>query len=580
MKTICQNEPAFQEKLKAAGLMRFVDFMAIRGGDPAGWHAHRETVPLEVRVGGERYAFYLKRVFCVPPKHAFWPLIRGRLGRSQPWREWHMLAALQSSGIGAMRRVAFGERRRWGMPREAFLLVERVPAEWHLGNWVVPGYPAAPALSSQDRSRLAYEVGRMLGALCRGGFNWPDLHPKHIYAARQDAPFRSRWRLYLIDVERMTRRSAPLNANEAIAEVRRLAARMQPMPIDRTLVRRLAAGYRAGVGRNVFEQLQREGATRLSLRSVVNCADLPRLPDDFEHPAARTMLVREAMRVAEADAEAMDGLGLSSLDDVLRYGGGANLTKPGLAAHRDRIRLACSQDSSTKVYYLKRYRMPPLREQLRRMREWRVGRGTARREIAYADRLAELGIPTMRPVAYGERMSGWWERASFAVAAEVPGTSLERIAAAVMDDPSTAPTIWERREIARQLGLIVRRLHEHDLFHRDLYLSHVFVARNADGEPVLFLIDLARMIERPRYLHRWRVKDLAALDYSTPPTCATRADRVRFLYDYLRVAARPAERRAARQRVRRMIAQILARSQRMRRHDIRRGRATKGTSSA
>ena len=92
----------------------------------------------------------------------------------------------------------------------------------------------------------------------------------------------------------------------------------------------------------------------------------------------------------------------------------------------------------------------------------------------------------------------------------------------------------------------VRRFHGTGLVHRDLYLCHVFM-QAGDGEPMFRLIDLARMF-RPQFrVLRWRVKDLAALNYSTPAGVTTAADRLRFLKRYLDVnRLGPDERRLAR----------------------------------
>src|SRR5512140_2186936 len=101
MKTLFEIEPACQPVLRAAGLTDFDAVMRAPGGTPVGWHRHRETVPLELTVDGRPKRYFLKRVYSVPPKHAFWPLVFGRPGRSQPRREWHALIELERAGIPA-----------------------------------------------------------------------------------------------------------------------------------------------------------------------------------------------------------------------------------------------------------------------------------------------------------------------------------------------------------------------------------------------------------------------------------------------------------------------------------------------
>lgn len=181
-------------------------------------------------------------------------------------------------------------------------------------------------------------------------------------------------------------------------------------------------------------------------------------------------------------------------------------------------------------------------------------------------RLARLGIPTLRLVAFGEKMHGPWEKASFMMSEEIPGESLEKLADRVVTGQAAAPAWKDRVEIIRQLAMITALLHRHRLFHRDLYLSHVFWSRKADGSIVLWLIDLARMLEKPLRARRWLIKDLAALHYSSPVDLVTRADRRRFLYHYEAAFGRPGRLDG------RLIAAVIRRSQRMSVHDTNRAR--------
>ena len=77
--------------------------------------------------------------------------------------------------------------------------------------------------------------------------------------------------------------------------------------------------------------------------------------------------------------------------------------------------------------------------------------------------------------------------------------------------------------------------HQSGACHRDLYLCHVFVDLDPEGErpPMFTLIDLARVI-RPWWRRmRWIIKDLAELDSSAQQIGASHTDRLRFLRAYL-----------------------------------------------
>jgi heptose I phosphotransferase len=123
-----------------------------------------------------------------------------------------------------------------------------------------------------------------------------------------------------------------------------------------------------------------------------------------------------------------------------------------------------------------------------------------------------------------------------------------------------------RRRLARTLGALVARMHAAGIFHRDLYLCHVYSGPAADR---LALIDVARADRRRWRTGRWRVKDLAALWRSVGGTHCTRADAVAFLRSYLGLSARgvgarlPASSRG-------LVRRVVDKARRMR----RRGRQT------
>jgi heptose I phosphotransferase len=121
-----------------------------------------------------------------------------------------------------------------------------------------------------------------------------------------------------------------------------------------------------------------------------------------------------------------------------------------------------------------------------------------------------------------------------------------------------------RRALILQLADLVRRLHGAGLFHRDLYLAHIFIGPDVDGPPQLFLIDLQRVVA-PRWRRwRWMIKDLAALNFSSAQAGVPGAERLRWLRHYLGV-------RRLRAEDRRLVRAVAAKSARMARHSARHG---------
>jgi heptose I phosphotransferase len=143
------------------------------------------------------------------------------------------------------------------------------------------------------------------------------------------------------------------------------------------------------------------------------------------------------------------------------------------------------------------------------------------RELRNLLALRSAGIRAPLPLAAGEIDEGP-RRRSFVALARLEGEPLERL-------PAPAAPAARRARIQAVAGLI-RDLHGAGFWHKDLYLCNVFL----DPEEGLGLLDCER-VERAAGgpPMRWRVKDLAALDYSA--NWPTQAERLAFLRAYLGV---------------------------------------------
>jgi heptose I phosphotransferase len=264
--------------------------------------------------------------------------------------------------------------------------------------------------------------------------------------------------------------------------------------------------------------------------------------------------------VNEAYIPILQDNGLASFQSVFRYQDGERLDKSNIGSWRERWRIELSEyRGERRTFYLKRYQPPPVTEQCRRILLRRARHGSAWWEWHNMRRLADTGIPTATPVACGEKMRWIFERRSFLVTEAIPGESLERWVPEHLG-PSGYVDWRTRRDLIDRLARLVQALHRRRLVHRDLYLSHIFISHNRDGQAVFRLIDLQRVFRPSWRWRRWRIKDLAALHYSTPADCVPATDRMRFLHRYLGVRRlRPAHRR--------LIRGILARTRRTERHN-------------
>ena len=157
----------------------------------------------------------------------------------------------------------------------------------------------------------------------------------------------------------------------------------------------------------------------------------------------------------------------------------------------------------------------------------------ARNEWLAIKRLQELGVETMQLAGFGEE--GWnpARRRSFVITRELEDTvSLEDYC---MDWDGRLPDPAVKWALIRRVAEMTARMHDHGMNHRDLYICHFLLRRPwvRPRDPLhLYLIDLHRVQMRSVIPRRWRVKDLAALYFSSLHIGLRRRDLYRFVRCY------------------------------------------------
>jgi len=240
--------------------------------------------------------------------------------------------------------------------------------------------------------------------------------------------------------------------------------------------------------------------------------------------------------------------GLDGVESFFHWERGERLDKKRLEPWRQRWRISLADGAGQdRVFYLKRFDRPPLRRQLQRWWGGQAGRSSAAVEWQNALQLGQAGLPAVQPAAFGECMVGPIERRSFILLQEVEGESLERICGLLKAAGLNHLAGWrQRRRTIDRLAGLVGRFHRHGFVHRDLYLSHIFLDpvvietedRASPREPAFSLIDLQRVFKPKWCCRRWVIKDLAALNISTPTDIISQSERFRFLCRYVRECRR------------------------------------------
>jgi tRNA A-37 threonylcarbamoyl transferase component Bud32 len=139
-------------------------------------------------------------------------------------------------------------------------------------------------------------------------------------------------------------------------------------------------------------------------------------------------------------------------------------------------------------------------------------------------RFEEKGIPTSAPLAVAEKRTLRLLRESCLVTASLaPAEALNDYLL------KTTLTPARRQQLGRSLGRLVRKMHDANVFFRDLHGGNILISWGDGQRPELFLIDLHKAYCVP-VLQQWmRVRDLGQLCNSLQ---ASRADGIRFLKVY------------------------------------------------
>ncbi|MHC4664599.1 MAG: lipopolysaccharide kinase InaA family protein, partial [Planctomycetota bacterium] len=224
-------------------------------------------------------------------------------------------------------------------------------------------------------------------------------------------------------------------------------------------------------------------------------------------------------------------LGLNSIDAVFSFNAGRKLAKENLAAFRSRLEFEIDSPYSAgpTTLFLKRYERPPLSVRFKNWLAARKKTSCARLEFDAGNALSQRHIDTPKTVACGEQRGMFFEKRSFTITEKIPNAdSLERNLPDYFNPPDTTERLKLRRDFVNQLAAFVKRFHETDYRHRDLYFSHIFYG--AAGE--FYLIDLARTFRPHVFAERFRRKDIAQLYYSAPARYFSNTDRLRFYLAY------------------------------------------------
>ncbi len=193
--------------------------------------------------------------------------------------------------------------------------------------------------------------------------------------------------------------------------------------------------------------------------------------------------------------------------------------------------------AGTPGFYVKRHAFPTWRKRLRgtfRGTFFGMQRGQAEYEALHAMRA--LGVPAVRPVAYGERRSLHFLTACFLITEEVPDAVNLTTYASEARAGRRPVTPAQREALIRALAQQLAYVHSVGCSHGNLFWRNVLIRAGPDDAPEFFFLDPQPLRTWKRYAPGvvWWVRELAQMTVSAR-SFTSRAERLRFFRHYLGV---------------------------------------------
>lgn len=216
--------------------------------------------------------------------------------------------------------------------------------------------------------------------------------------------------------------------------------------------------------------------------------------------------------------------GLTDFEAVYRYDGGTVIKD---IRQRTVTFMELEENGLKRRFYLKRHK-PEQLGPVNVLMSWIAGRRCSQGWMEFDNicRFRQKGLPTVEPVACGEKNVGFSRMESFVITEDVfPYIPLEKIIEEHPECFQGESGGHRKRKLIEQVAALARKMHLRGFNHRDFNATHVLVRyRDASVDPELALIDLQRVDKNKLMRFRWIIKTMAELCYTLPAPLFDQSD--------------------------------------------------------
>lgn len=198
--------------------------------------------------------------------------------------------------------------------------------------------------------------------------------------------------------------------------------------------------------------------------------------------------------------------GLNCFDDFFNFSGGERINKNN---KRNVQTLTFGDGSARKVFFMKRFSYPHLKDMLFTWRNFGRAVSQAQCEWENANILLKNGIKTYQPVCYGERTNLGIETKSFFITKELQSQCLTDFLAQNWVNLSQS----QKEKVIASLAKVIRKVHDAGISLPDLYVWHIFLSETENGDYEFAVIDLHRMSHNVKNKNK-KLKNLGRFTHS------------------------------------------------------------------
>jgi len=155
----------------------------------------------------------------------------------------------------------------------------------------------------------------------------------------------------------------------------------------------------------------------------------------------------------------------------------------------------------------------------------------AEREYHLAHLLEEKGVPTFTPLAVSTVRKGGLPRKSYLISKSIEGAQTFKEYIQDYCDNRVHLTTSDTRCIIFTLANFIRGLHQRGIVHQDFHWENILIARDEQGAPHFYLMDLHRVMVKPQLAKKDILHNLASLNTALSQK-VRKTERLRFLKAY------------------------------------------------